>query len=50
LFVAFHDTPAGRITQTNKLTSEQKHVLDALTLKPPKRYLEVPTPKTKKTA
>lgn len=50
LFASFHSTPAGRITQTNKLTSEQKRVLDALKLKPPKSYLEVPTPKTTKTA
>src|SRR5690625_3509372 len=50
LFVGFHDTPAGRVTQTNKLTNEQKRVLDALKLKPPKRYLEVPIPKTKKKA
>jgi len=48
LLAGFHSTPAGRITQTNELTTEQKHVLDALKLKPPKRYLEVPTPKTKK--
>src|SRR5690625_1147428 len=46
LFVGFHDTPHGRISQTNKLTGEQKSVLNALKLKPPKRYLEVPTPKT----
>src|SRR5690554_5374425 len=50
LFAGFHSTQAGRITQTNKLTSEQKRALDALKLKPPKRYLEVPTPKTKKKA
>src|SRR5690554_163696 len=48
LFVGFHDTPHGRISQTNKLTTEQKTVLNALKLKPPKRYLEVPTPKTTK--
>jgi len=50
LFVGFHDTPHGRISQTNKLTGEQKSVLNALKLKPPKRYLEVPTPKTTKKA
>lgn len=50
LFAGFHSTLAGRIAQTNKLTNEQKHLLDALTLKPPKRYLEVPTPRTTKTA
>lgn len=46
LYFGFHGTPAGRITQSNKLTSEQKLVLDALKLKPLKRYLDVPTPKT----
>jgi len=50
LFVGFHNTQHGPITQTNKLTDEQKHVLDAIKVKRPKRYLEVPTPKTKKTA
>lgn len=32
------------ISQTNPLTKDQKAVLDAVKLKAPKRYLEIPTP------
>jgi transposase len=45
LFVGFHATQHGNISQTNKLTKDQKSVLDAVKLKSPKRYLEVPSPK-----
>lgn len=45
LLVGFHATQHGNIAQTNKLASEQKRVLDAVNIKPPKRYLEIPTPK-----
>jgi len=45
LLVAEHATQHGNIAQTNKLTSDQKRVLDAVNIKPPKRYLEIPTPK-----
>ena len=44
LMVARHHTQHGVISQTNNLTSEQKAVLDALHLKAPNRYLEVPRP------
>lgn len=46
LSVGFHRTRHGPISQTNTLTEEQKRVLDALRIKPPKRYLDIPTPKT----
>jgi len=45
LLVANHQTQHGTISQTNKLTDEQKRVLDALQVKPPKRYLALPAPK-----
>ncbi|MFA5552512.1 MAG: IS1634 family transposase [Trueperaceae bacterium] len=45
LLVAEHQTQHGVISQTNKLTAEQKRVLDGLNLKAPKRYLAIPTPK-----
>jgi len=45
LLVAEHQTQHGVISQTNKLTPEQKRVLDGLNLKAPKRYLAIPTPK-----
>ncbi|UCH26705.1 MAG: transposase, partial [Trueperaceae bacterium] len=50
LLVGFHDTRHGPITQTTRVSSEQKRVLDALKLKPPQRYLELPAPKTAKIA
>ena len=45
LLVADHRTWHGVISQTNKLTPEQKRVLDAPQVKPRKRYLALPTPK-----
>lgn len=45
LLVAEHQTQHGIISQTNKLTPEQKRVLDGLNLKAPKRYPAIPTPK-----
>lgn len=42
--VGRHQTKYGVISQTNKPTKEQKGVLNALNLKAPKRYLEVPRP------
>lgn len=44
LMVGRHQTQHGVISQTNKPTNEQKAVLDALNLKAPARYLEVPRP------
>lgn len=44
LLVGYHATQHGHIAQTTKLTSEQKRVLDAVNVKPPKRYREVPSP------
>jgi len=46
LLVAEHATEQGVISQTNKLTVDQKRVLDGLNLKAPKRYLAIPTPRT----
>ena len=42
--VAYHATPHGEVVQTNPIKPEQKRVLDALDIKPPKRYLHSPTP------
>jgi len=50
LQAADHATPQGTITQTNKLTAEQKRVLDAINVKPPKRFLHMPTQKTARKA
>jgi len=44
LSVAYHRTEHGRIAQTNPPTGEQKSVLDALKLKAPARFLEIPSP------
>lgn len=44
LSVAYHQTEHGRIAQTNQPTDVQKNVLDALHLKPPQRFMEIPTP------
>lgn len=44
LMVAFHQAKHGVISQTSRLKPEQKSVLDALKLKVPNRYLEVPRP------
>ncbi len=44
LMVAQHATKHGIVSETNPLTSEQKRVLDALHLKAPNSYLEVPRP------
>jgi len=44
LSVAIQASPYGPVLQTNRVTSEQKSVLDALELKPPKRFLQLPTP------
>ena len=42
LLVTGHQTQHGVISQTNKLTGNQKCVLDGLNLKAPKRYLANP--------
>jgi transposase len=42
LMAGQHRTQSGVITQTSTPTSGVKSVLDALDLKPPKRYLELP--------
>jgi len=44
LLVANHQTQHGIISQTNKLTDEQKRVLNAIQVKQPKRYLALPAP------
>ena len=44
LMVAQHATKHGLVSETNALTSEQKRVLDALRVKPPARFPDVPTP------
>jgi len=44
LSVAIQQSSYGRVMQTNRVNSAQKSVLDALELKPPKRFLQLPTP------
>jgi hypothetical protein len=44
LMAGRHRTQHGIITQSSTPTSDMKRVLDALNLKPPKRYLELPRP------
>jgi len=44
LSVAYQQSSYGMVMQTNRVNSEQKSVLDALELKPPKRFLQLPTP------
>jgi len=44
LMVAQTSTKHGIVSKTNAVTSEQKHVLDALRVKPPARFPDVPTP------
>jgi len=44
LSVAYHQSEHGRIAQTNAPTKTQKGVLDALHLKAPARFMEIPTP------
>ena len=43
--VAQHATKHGLVSETNHLASEQKHVLNALRIKPPARFPAVPTAK-----
>jgi transposase len=43
LMVAQHATKHGIVCETNAVTSEQKSVLDALRVKPPARFPNVPT-------
>ncbi|MBA4171018.1 MAG: IS1634 family transposase [Chloroflexi bacterium] len=45
LMVAQHRTQHGPISQSSTPKSDMKRVLDALNVKPPKRYLELPRPK-----
>jgi transposase len=44
LQAGIHDTKHGPVIQSNPLKSEQKRVLDAVHVKPPARYLHIPTP------
>jgi hypothetical protein len=44
LMVAQHATKHGLVSETNAVTSDQKRVLDALRVKPPARFPNVPTP------
>jgi transposase len=46
LLVGFHHTQHGPISQTTRVSGAQKCVLDALRVKPPARYLDLPAPKT----
>ncbi len=43
MMVAQHPTKHGLVSETDTLTSDQKSVLDALRLKPPARFPNVPT-------
>ncbi len=45
LMDAQHRTQHGLISQSSTPTIDMKRVLDALCVKPPKRYLELPRPK-----
>lgn len=45
LFVGCHASQQGNIAQANELTSGQKRVLDEVSIKAPKRCLDIPTPK-----
>ncbi|MBA3890770.1 MAG: IS1634 family transposase [Gemmatimonadaceae bacterium] len=44
LMVGQHRTQHGLISQSSTPTTDMKRVLDALNVKPPKRYLELPRP------
>jgi hypothetical protein len=44
LSVAYQQSQYGQVIQTNRVSSQQKSVLDALDLKAPKRFLQLPTP------
>lgn len=44
LMAGQHRTQHGTLTQTSTPTPDVKRVLDALNLKPPKRYLDIPRP------
>jgi hypothetical protein len=46
LQAGIHDTKHGPVIQSNPLKSEQKRVLDAVHVKPPARYLHIPTPQS----
>lgn len=49
-FVPGYQAQHGIISRANKVTTEQKRVLDALQTKSPKRYLAGPTPNRRKNA
>jgi hypothetical protein len=44
LSVAIHASPYGGVMPTNRVKSEQKGVPEALSIKPPQRLLQLPTP------
>jgi len=44
LQAGIHDTKRGPVVQSNPLKGEQKRVLAAVKVKPPARYLHIPTP------
>jgi hypothetical protein len=44
LSVAYQHSPYGTVTQTNRVSNRQKSVPDALDIKPPERFLQLPTP------
>jgi hypothetical protein len=46
LSVAIQASEYGTVKQTNRVSSAQKSVLDALGVKAPKRFLELPTPQS----
>lgn len=45
LELGIHRTQHGEVCQTNPMTHEQKALFEALQIKPPGRYLTIPTPK-----
>lgn len=46
LEVGIHRTRHGEVCQTNRITQEQKALFETLQIKPPGRYLAIPTPKS----
>nr|WP_198409722.1 IS1634 family transposase [Limnochorda pilosa] len=46
LELGIHQTRHGELCQTNRVTEEQKALFQALHIKPPARYLAIPTPRS----
>nr|WP_198409724.1 IS1634 family transposase [Limnochorda pilosa] len=46
LELGIHRTHHGEVCQTNRVTQDQKALFEALHIKPPARYLAIPTPRS----